>query len=34
MTIASLAPGGAVEGVFAVRRKERRLSRQGGPSWC
>lgn len=31
MTIASLAPGGAVEGVFAVRRKERRLSRQGRP---
>jgi 3'-5' exoribonuclease len=31
MTIASLSPGGAVEGVFAVRRKERRLSRQGRP---
>ena len=31
MTIGSLAPGGAVEGVFAVRRKERRLSRQGRP---
>jgi 3'-5' exoribonuclease len=29
--ISSFAPGEAVEGVFAVRRKERRLSRQGRP---
>lgn len=29
--ISSLASGEAVEGVFAVRRKERRLSRQGRP---
>ena len=29
--ISSLAAGEAVEGVFAVRRKERRLSRQGRP---
>ncbi len=31
MTISSLTAGEAVEGVFAVRRKERRLSRQGRP---
>jgi 3'-5' exoribonuclease len=30
-SISSLASGDAVEGVFAVRRKERRLSRQGRP---
>ena len=29
--ISSFAPGEAVEGVFAVRRKERGLSRQGRP---
>lgn len=29
--ISSLEAGGAVEGVYAVRRKERRLSRQGRP---
>lgn len=31
MAISSFAAGEAVEGVFAVRRKERRLSRQGRP---
>lgn len=31
MTVAALVPGEPVEGVFAVRRKERRLSRQGRP---
>ena len=29
--ISSFASGDPVEGVFAVRRKERRLSRQGRP---
>lgn len=29
--VAQLEPGAAVEGVYAVRRKERRLSRQGAP---
>ena len=29
--ISSLEAGAAVEGVYAVRRKERRLSRQGRP---
>lgn len=30
-TIASLEPGQPVEGIFAVRRKERRLTRRGAP---
>ena len=29
--VAALQPGQPVEGVYAVRRKERRLTRQGAP---
>lgn len=30
-SLATITPGAAIEGVYAVRRKERRLSRQGRP---